>query len=116
MAGRKREHLEESIRQKLGTILYEAAKDPRFAAVTISREDLSKDKSVARVYYATYREDVDIDDLTASLNHAAGFFGATLGRTLSVRHTPKLRFYYDRGFDYADRIERLLSELHHSGE
>jgi len=29
-----------------------------------------------------------------------------------MKHLPQLEFAYDASFDYGDRIERLLKELH----
>ena len=115
MAGRKREHLNEVLRQKLSTILHREANDPRFAHVTITDVDLAKDMSFARVSVATYQSDVEPEPLIESLNRAAGFFSRTLSRSLETRHTPRLAFFYDHGFDYAQEIEILLKETHDEG-
>lgn len=111
MAGHRLEHLNEAIRQKLGTILIEEAKDPRFKLVTITRVGLAKDLSFARVEFCVFEPGIEISELTDSLNHAAGFFSYTLSRSLSTRQTPKLQFYYDNGFDYAQEIETLLAQV-----
>jgi len=116
MTARKRDHVAEEVRHKLGRILYEEAKDPRFQAVTVSRVELAKDMGSARVYFSTYLKDVDVEDLTAALNNAAGFFSQVLGRTLQARRTPRLQFYYDKGFDYADKLERILAGVEPPGE
>ena len=111
MSGRKLEHLNESIRQKLGQLLYREANDPRFGSVTITQVNLSKDYSTARVLFSTYRPGADIAELTASLNHAAGVFSRALGRSLNSRRTPRLHFHYDPGFDYAQEMEVLFKEV-----
>ncbi len=111
MSGRKREHLNEVIRQKLAHLLQREAADPRFAAVTITGVELSKDYATARVMFSCYLPDADPEALSASLNHAAGFLGQALGRTLSVRRTPRLFFRYDPGYDYADEMDRVLKKL-----
>jgi ribosome-binding factor A len=111
MAGRKRQHLNESIRQKLGQLLYKEAGDPRFQAVTITAVELSQDFSFAKVQFSTYARDADPAALTLSLNRAAGFFGRLLGRTLQARRTPRLHFVYDPGFDHAQEMDILLKEV-----
>ena len=116
MTSRKVEHLNERIRQKLSTILYREANDPRFFTVTITEVKLAKDLSFARVLYSSYGKTVDRDELTESLNRAAGFFSHTLGRSLKTRVTPKLRFDYDPGFDHAERIDEVLDQLPSSEE
>lgn len=111
MSGRKHEHLNELIRQKLGQLLYREAHDPRFHAVTITSVHLSKDLSTARVEFSLYQKDHEPEDVADSLNHAAGFFGHALGRTLDTRRTPRLSFHYDPGFDHAQDMELLLKQL-----
>lgn len=111
MAGRKLEHLNESIRQKLGRLLYKEANDPRFRSVTITDVKVSKDLSSARVQFCAFNQQADPHDIEAALNAAAGFFSHALGRTMATRRTPKLRFHYDAGFDYAEEIETLLKKV-----
>ena len=110
MAGRKREHLNERIRQKLGQLLIKEASDPRFQSVTITGVVLAKDQSTARVQFSAYQPAVSPAELTELLNKAAGFFSRALGRTLNARRTPRLHFYYDPGFDYALEMDLLLKE------
>lgn len=111
MAGRKLEHLNEAVKQKLSTILLREAQDPRFQSVTITDVSLAKDLTFARVGFACYDGGTDIGPLTESLNRAAGFFSHLLARSLATRNTPKLHFHYDRGFDHAHEIDKLLDEV-----
>ena len=111
MAGRKREHLNETIRTQLSQLLVKEASDPRFHSVTITGVTVAKDSSTARVQFCAYDSAVDPAALTESLNHAAGFFGKALARTLQARRTPRLHFYYDPGFDYSHEIDVLLKAV-----
>jgi ribosome-binding factor A len=110
MAGRKLEHLNETVRQKLGQLLIKEASDPRFHTVTITAVQVAKDLSTARVQFSAYDPAVDVPELTASLNNAAGFFSHALARTLGTRRTPRLHFYFDHGFDYSLEMDLLLKE------
>lgn len=116
MAGRKQEHLNQVIRQKLAQLLHKEAADPRFSAVTITEVSVSKDLSTARVMFSCYLPDANPAGLTESLNKAAGFLSHALGRTLSVRRTPRLHFHYDPGFDYAADMDTVLKELDYPDE
>lgn len=111
MSGRKREHLNETIRQKLAQLLVREAADPRFASVTITAVTVSKDYSTALVLFSSYLPGSDPENLTETLNNAAGFLGRALGRSLATRRTPKLNFHYDPGFDYADEMDRILKKI-----
>lgn len=109
MAGRRLEHLNEVIKQKLGMILIREASDPRFKLVTITGVGLAKDLSFARVDFSCLDQTLEVEALTKSLNHAAGFFSHTLARSLETRKSPRLQFYFDHGFDHAANIDRLLA-------
>ena len=111
MAGRKIDHLQQRILQKLGAILLLEAKDPRFQRVTVTNVDLAKDQSFAKVYYTCFQHEGDIESLTASLNRAAGYLSKSLGRTLKSRATPRLHFEFDPGFDYAVELDLALKRL-----
>lgn len=112
MTSRRIDHLTEKIHQKLSAIIQREANDPRFTWVTITGVKLANDQSFATVTYTCFKPTTDIDSLTASLNRAAGFFSHALGRSLKSRSTPKLRFDYDPGFDYAQEMDELLANLH----
>lgn len=111
MAGRKREHLNERIRYKLGMLLQKEAGDPRFTGVTVTGVEVSPDGADARVYFAAYTAAAEPEVLEAGLNKAAGYLGLALGRNLGSRRTPRLHFRYDSGFDHAQRIDELLDEV-----
>ncbi len=107
---RKQAHISQHIRYKLGRLLQEEAKDPRFASVIISRVETAADVSVAKIYFSCYPPQ-HLPSITKTLNGAAGFFSNSLGRTLKTRNTPRLTFIPDLGFTHADNIDRLLKTI-----
>ena len=116
MAGHRREHLNEEIRHKLGMLLAREAGDPRLLTVTITAVVAAKDLSTARVMFSSYQEGADTEELTRLLNKASSFLTRSLARTLTGRKTPRLNFYYDKGFDYAQDIERVFKTIQPEGK
>ncbi|MBF0280638.1 MAG: 30S ribosome-binding factor RbfA [SAR324 cluster bacterium] len=98
------------IHRKLSEILLRESKDPRFERVTISRVEAVKGLSLAQIYFSIYPPE-NIEELTESLNHAAGFFSNCLGHALKTRNTPRLIFIYDKGFDYSSQIDTLIKNV-----
>ena len=98
------------IHRKLSEILLRESNDPRFRRVTISRVEAVRGLSVARIYYSIYPPE-QIEELTVSLNHAAGFFRNILGHALRTKNTPRLTFIYDKGFDYSGQIDTILKKV-----
>ncbi|MFK8054452.1 MAG: 30S ribosome-binding factor RbfA [Woeseiaceae bacterium] len=90
------------VQRVLNELLRFEIKDPRLNGVTVSAIDLSRDLSVARIYYATLDPDADPAPALQALQKASGFLRGRLGREIKVRHVPELRFAHDdsvaRGF------------------
>jgi ribosome-binding factor A len=90
-------------------------KDPRVANVTISGVEVSDDLKHARVFFCVMGRVEDEGakkNATLGIEKARGFIRLELGRRLSLRYVPELQFEYDTSFEYGDKIERLLKELH----
>ncbi len=98
------------IQRKLSEIFLRESKDPRFERVTISRVKVDRGCSFAQVYFSIYPPE-DIEELTSSLNNAAGFFSNCLGHALKTKHTPRLIFIYDKGFDYSREFDEVLKKI-----
>jgi ribosome-binding factor A len=116
VTSRKFEHLTSRIQEKLGAILLREAGDPRFARVTITHVELSRDLSQARVSFTVFPPGEDLEALARALNRAAGFFSHALARTLESRAVPHLHFVPDRSLDEADRLDRALKETRKPAE
>ncbi len=94
----------------MASLLQMEIKDPRVAAVTVTRVDVTQDLSYADVYVRTLTNDVPLDDAIAGLESAEGFIRRRLGRDLHIRRIPDFRFHADRSLEHVQRIEVLLEE------
>jgi len=101
----------ELIKIKLSTILQKSSNNPKFEGVTIVDVKLSPDSAAAAVRYSVFSPGAETEGITKALNDAAGFFQSRLAKTLKSRNTPRLRFFFDSGFDHADRISSLLEQI-----
>ncbi|MCP4754010.1 MAG: 30S ribosome-binding factor RbfA [Proteobacteria bacterium] len=111
MANVNKDRKKEQIKIKLSTILRKSSGNPKFAGVTIVDVKLSPDSSTAVVFYSVFDSKTDPAEITKALNAAGGFFQSKLSKTMKSRSLPKLKFVFDGGFDHADRIDRLLTEI-----
>ncbi len=108
------ERVGDQIQREISRMLYKEIKDPRIGMVTISRVLVTRDLSLARVYYTVYGDEAVRTASRIGLEHAAGHIRRQLGRHLRIRTVPELRFIFDRSLDHVERIERLLKEIHQS--
>ena len=58
-------------------------------------------------------DDTDPSTLEKQLNDdTAGYLRTKIADRIEIRHTPKIRFCYDKSIEYGNKIERLLNEIH----
>ena len=99
----------ELMRQILGEALGEMT-DPGLGFVTVTSVDVSRDFEHAIVYVSVLGNDVKRKRSMQALERATGHLQARVGREVTLRRTPRLRFAYDETFDKGRRIEQLLAE------
>jgi ribosome-binding factor A len=102
------------IRREIADLLLRRVKDPRVERVTLSGVEVSADLQHARIFYTLMGTATETEKQEASLGleKAKGFMRQELGKRLHMRYIPQLDFHYDASFEYGDKIERLLKELH----
>ena len=83
-------------------------KDPRVRNVSLTSVDLSRDLSVARVYFSLLDPDADPEEALEGLERASGFLRGKLGKAIKARHVPELRFIHDDSAAEAVRLGALI--------
>ena len=73
---------------------------------------VSPDLSVARVFIDVLQGGPEVGRVVAGLNAAQGVFKRHLGKVLTLRRTPSLRFEHDDSIGHGTRIEQVLAEIH----
>ncbi len=97
----------EQAREILASILLFEVSDPRLRLVTITGCEVSFDRSVCNVFYTT--EPDRYEDAAAGFAAAAGRIRSLMGKGLSWRVTPELRFMLDPSVDEAEKITDALA-------
>lgn len=99
------------IKNELSVLLLQRVRDPQLQDITISRVELSDDLRHAKVYFTMFQGQAKMGQVTRSLQKATGFMRSHLAKTLNLRFTPELRFWYDEEFEEVEKIERLLEDI-----
>lgn len=100
----------EQIQRELAVLIQQELKDPRLGMLTISAVQVSKDMSTAKVFITVFNEEQDRKKTLEALQHAAGFLQHELGRQLSLRSIPKLRFVYDESIVRGAKLSALIDK------
>lgn len=115
-ARRRPNQVGESIRQVIADLLLTELRDPRIGFVTVTGVQVTPDLSVATVRVSVMGTDEERDQALLGLESAAGFLRTRVGRAISTRLTPELRFELDRGLEHAARINQILGQLRGEAE
>lgn len=105
----------EVIRRALVDILArEEFRDPTLQgiSITISEVQASPDLRHALIYAAPLggaRDGVDTAEVVKALNRSSKFLRGCLGREVTMRSTPTLRFELDTVFESATAMQELMS-------
>jgi ribosome-binding factor A len=111
---KRSDRIADLLQREIADLLLRRVKDPRIEGVTITGVKVSGDLQHARVFYCIMggAEEEQRVTVASGLEKARGFMRQELGKRLHMKHLPQLEFAYDASFDYGDKIERLLKELH----
>ena len=109
---RRTERIESLIQMELAELVLRKLKDPRVGFVTITRDRVTADLKLARVYYSVLGQEKEKLEAGRALEHARGFLQHEIAEALKLRFTPKLSFHLDESLEESLRIEQILHDLH----
>ena len=110
MAGNRIGRINEEIQRELSGLI-RTVKDPRVQGlISITAVDTTGDLRYATVYVSML-DHSSAAQVVKGLKSAAGYLRRELGRVLSLRYTPELRFVEDDSIDKGAHILTLLREV-----
>jgi ribosome-binding factor A len=83
--------------------------DPRAGFVTVTRVQLSKDLTAARVYYSVLGDDAAKANTARMLESAGGYLQRMIGRGLDLRRVPHVEWTYDESIEQAARLDDAIT-------
>ncbi len=111
----RNQRLGNQVLRTLNELLRFETKDPRLEGVSFTSVELSRDLSVARVYFSMLDPEAEEEPVIEGLQKASGFLRGKLGRAIKVRHVPELRFEHDDSAAEGQRISELIDSALNSG-
>jgi ribosome-binding factor A len=111
---KRSKRVSERIREEISRILMRDLSDPRLTHAMITEVTMPDDLESARVKVrlaAGGNDQASRKRLLDGLRAASGLIRKAVGKNLSLRRSPELRFDYDEGQDAADRIDEVLAEI-----
>ena len=112
MADFKAQRLSSDIQRIIGGKLRDL-KDPRIVAekLTVVRVDVSRYRSVAKVYVSSFDGMSAAKEAVKGLESASGLLRREIMHVLGIRKAPELRFVADDSAEYSAHISKMLKDL-----
>jgi ribosome-binding factor A len=102
--------LEAQIQRRVAHCLQFELADPRAGFITVTRVELSRDISGAKVFYSVLGEAGDERMAAMMLEQASSFVQRQVASVLRTRTVPRLTWYFDASVRDAARIDLLIRE------
>ncbi len=113
---RRQDRVAALIQRELSEIIQRSVKDPRVAFCTVTQAEVSPDLKYVDVKVSVIGDDAQKEKTLAGLKSAAGFLRREIGKRLTLRYSPELRFAIDESADYLLRIDGLLKSVNSEDE
>jgi ribosome-binding factor A len=98
--------LEARIHERAAHALEFEVRDPRNVLITITRVELSKDLSHAKVFYSVLGGKAERSKAEHMLSSAGGFIQRQVARVLETRKVPHLHWIFDETIEQAQELAR----------
>jgi ribosome-binding factor A len=105
------ERISSAILFEVSQVLLREIDDPRLKRAQLMRAVVSKDLSIAKIYFVVADENIDPKALAKQLNNASGLFRHHMAEKLDLRVTPEIKFYYDEDAAKAAHLLDLMAKL-----
>jgi len=103
--------LAQQLQQEIAAILQRELKDPRLGFVTITRVELSRDLSHAKVRFSCLGDAAERARSQEALDHAAGFIHGLIKKRFRLKIIPAVAFQYDESIAGSIALSETLERL-----
>lgn len=114
MRGERTDRLATQLQQEVAMILQQELKDPSLGFVTITRAEVTKDLSHAKIFYSCLGGEKEREHSQQILDRSARFIYGLIKKRFHLKVIPLLHFHYDPSIEgtiiLEDAFERLKSE------
>ena len=100
----------EAIHREFSILLQQKVRDARLSGVSISKVRMSPDLKRAKVYYSL-PDGSSVAAARRGMERARGFFRSHIARTMNLRYTPDLVFFFDDHRKEIERLDQLFGQI-----
>jgi len=110
MAGRMN-RVDGALKREILMILQDQINDPRVRHVTITSVEVTRDMSLAKVFYVVTDDQTSKSEVAKGLRSASGFIRGELSKRLSMKKMPRISFREDKTEEKQEAIDRIFAKI-----
>lgn len=111
MRGARPERLAQELQHEIALILQRELRDPRVGFVTVTRVELTRDLSHAKVFYSSLGSQVDRALTQEALANAGPYVHSLIKKRFRLKKIPIVQFIFDPSIEGAIAISDTLDQL-----
>jgi ribosome-binding factor A len=98
--------------REVSDLLQKNIKDPRISGlVSVTDIDLSNDCRYAKVFVSVYGSEEERQKTMQALESSTGYIRSEIGKRISMRFTPEIKFKIDDSLERGARVTDLLNKI-----
>jgi len=106
------DRIRKTLIKELSDIIQHKVKDPRIKGIiSVTDVELSQDYKHAKVYVSIFGAEEDKADVMEAIEDSASFVRGELGKRITIRFTPTVKFLLDESQEKARKINDLLDKI-----
>ena len=113
MANHKLDRITTEISRYVSQILLTEVEDEILKSITITDCEVTRDLSYATLYFSSFT-DLSSEELENRLEASSHFIRGKLSSLIELRHTPQLRFKFDKTIAEGKKIESIIKKIHNN--
>lgn len=104
--------INEEMKREISSIIRNEIKDPRITAmISVTKVDVTRDLSYAKVYVSLYGNNKSKDETFEALKNSAGFIRREVGHRIRLRNTPEIIIEIDDSIEQGMHIDEILRKI-----
>ncbi|TJX16219.1 30S ribosome-binding factor RbfA [Tissierella creatinini] len=104
--------ISEEVKKVVSDLIFNEINDPRISHMTtVSRVEVTRDLSFAKIYVSVMGDDKEKEDTLLGLNSAKGYIRREIGAKIDLRHAPEPRFFLDESIEKAIEMSKLIADV-----
>ena len=108
---KRNERLSKEIRIILSDFILKEFNVEGSGIITISKVNISRDIRNAKIHFSVIDNQLTSDEVSKELNKKSKYIKGLIGKQITSKNIPELKFYFDDSIEYYDKLDKLFINI-----